>query len=224
MNKVQLVIGNKNYSSWSLRAWLCLKKSGAQFDELLLPLDTPEFEEKIAEYSPSRRVPVLWDGDHYIWDSLAICEYINERFAGGLLWPEDSVSRALGRSMAAEMHSGFTELRKKLPMNCRAHNRVVEMDSALQADLDRIFCLWRDSLENHNDRGPWLLGEFSIVDAMFAPVVLRLGTYNIAIPADLQPYCERLRSDPEIQLWIGDALEEPWIVEADEAGVEAPDA
>jgi glutathione S-transferase len=224
MNKVQLVIGNKNYSSWSFRAWLCLRKSGAQFDELLLPLDTPEFEEKIGDYSPSRRVPALWDDGQCIWDSLAICEYVNERFAGGSLWPEDPLRRGLGRAMAAEMHSGFPQLRNKLPMNCRASNRIVEMDANLQADIDRVFALWGDSRVCHADKGSWLLGEFSIADAMFAPVVLRLGSYDIPVPEDIQIYCEHLRADPDVQLWIDAALKEPWVVAADEAGTEQPGA
>jgi glutathione S-transferase len=224
MNKVQLVIGNQNYSSWSFRAWLCLAKSGAQFDTVVLPLDTPEFAEKIAEYSPTRRVPVLWDDGQCIWESLAICEYVNERFADGDLWPSDTYSRGLGRCMVAEMHSGLLALRSQMPMNCRATNRRVVIDSALQADIDRIFSLWGDSLACHSDKGPWLLGNFSIADAMFAPVVMRLRTYNVEIPADILPYYEQVLSDPEVVRWLDAALRETWVVEADEAGLEQPDA
>jgi glutathione S-transferase len=218
MNKVQLVIGNKNYSSWSFRAWLCLRKSGADFDEVLLPLDTAEFEEKIGDYSPTRRVPVLWDDGQCIWDSLAICEYANERFANGELWPSDTYSRGLGRSMVSEMHGGLTELRNKLPMNCRASARVVELDRALQTDIDRVFSLWGDSLTCHGDKGPWLLGKFSIADAMFAPVVMRLRSYVVPVPEDIQRYCEHVILDSDVQLWLEGALQESWIVEADEAG------
>ncbi len=220
MNKIQLIIGNRNYSSWSFRAWLCLRKSGAKFEELLLPLETPEFEEKIGDYSPTRRVPVLWDDGQCIWDSLAICEYVNERFADNKLWPSDTYSRGLGRCMAAEMHSGFIELRNKLPMNCRANSRKVEIDAALQADIDRLFTLWADSLVCHADKGAWLLGEFSVVDAMFAPVVLRLRAYDIAVPADIQVYCDHMLADPDVQLWLDQASTETWIVQADEAGTE----
>jgi glutathione S-transferase len=218
MSNVQLVIGNKNYSSWSFRAWLCLRKSGTDFDELLLPLDTDEFEEKIGDFSPTRKVPVLWDDGLCIWDSLAICEYANERFANGALWPSDTYSRSLGRSMVSEMHGGLTELRNKLPMNCRASERVVELDRALQADIDRVFSLWGDSLTCHVDKGPWLLGEFSIADAMFAPVVMRLRSYVVPVPDDIQRYCEHVLSDPDVQLWLEGAGQESWIVEADEAG------
>jgi glutathione S-transferase len=217
MANTTLVLGNRNYSSWSLRAWLALRKSGADFDEVLIPLDTPEFERTIGQYSPSRRVPVILHGDLCIWDSLAVCEYVNESYAKGRLWPEDINARGLGRAMAAEMHSGFTEIRNRLPMNCRAENRRVPIDAALQADLDRLFALWRDSLARFGSDG-WLLGQFSIVDAMFAPVVLRLKTYAIEVPGDLQGYCQRVYDDPDVSHWVALALEESWIVEADEAG------
>ncbi|MEH6584784.1 MAG: glutathione S-transferase family protein [Halioglobus sp.] len=223
MNKVQLIIGNRNYSSWSLRAWLCLKKSGANFESIVLPLDTQEFEEKIGDYSPNRRVPVLWDDGQCIWDSLAICEYVNERFANNSLWPEDSYSRGLGRSMVAEMHSGLSELRSKLPMNCRASNRYVELDPLLQDDIDRILALWGDSLTIHSDKGRWLMGDFSIADAMFAPVVLRFRTYGVIVPDSIQPYCDHVLADSDVQLWLRDALQETWIVEADEAGATQAD-
>ena len=218
MSDLQLVIGNKNYSSWSLRAWLALRKSGADFEEILLPLDTPEFAVEIAQYSPSGRVPVLWHEGQCIWDSLAIAEYANEQFADGGLWPEDSYSRAMGRSLAAEMHSGFFALRNELPMNIRARRRV-EGTPALQADLERLFVLWGDSLSCHADVGPWLLGQFSIADAMFAPVVMRLLGYGIEVPEDIQPYVALVDTDVDMAQWKEAALAETWIVDADEAGV-----
>ena len=128
MAEIRLVIGNKNYSSWSLRAWLCLRKCDVDFEEILIPLDTPEFKARISDYSPTGRVPVLWHEGREIWDSLAICEYANEAFAGGRLWPDNLASRGLGRSMVAEMHSGFMFLRSKMPMNCRALDRHVPMN------------------------------------------------------------------------------------------------
>lgn len=220
MVKTQLVIGNCRYSSWSLRAWFCLRKSGAPFEEVLLPLDTPEFAERIAEFSPTGRVPVLWDDGQCIWDSLAICEYINERFANGALWPEDLYSRGLGRSMVAEMHAGFPELRNRMPMNFSARNRAVPMDEALTADIERMFTLWADSLACHSDKGPWLLGDVSIADAMFAPVVVRFSNYGVALPADVAAYCDHVLADEDMQAWREKAAEEPWRVEADEAGTE----
>ncbi len=218
MTEIRLVVGNRNYSSWSYRAWLCLRKSGVGFEEVVLPLDTPEFSARIGELSPTSRVPVLWHGERCIWDSLAICEYVNETFADGRLWPEDAGARALGRSMAAEMHSGFPDLRNEMPMNFRAVNRRVEITSHTQADIERIFTLWSESLARHSGSGPWLLGEFSIADAMFAPVVVRLGNYGVPVPGELQPYLQTHRDDPDIRLWTELAAAETWVVEADEAG------
>jgi len=223
MHGIQLVMGNRNYSSWSLRAWLCLRKSGISFEEVVLPLDSAEFEESIGDYSPTRRVPVLWDDGQCIWDSLAICEYANDNFCDGALWPRDAHSRGLGRAMAAEMHSGFHQLRSKLPMNCRARNRYVPIDDALQADIDRVFSLWGDSLVSHADVGPWLLGRYSIADAMFAPVVIRFLNYGVTLPVDIVPYCEHVLSDPDLIAWCEKAQSEEWIVEADEAGIERDD-
>ncbi len=220
MSEVRLVIGNKNYSSWSLRAWLCLRKCGVNFEEVLLPLDTPEFQQRIIEHSPSGRVPVLWHGGRPVWDSLAICEYANETFAGGRLWPTDLSIRGLGRSMVAEMHSSFMSLRNELPMNCRALNRHVPMSESLQGDIGRVCSLWMSALSAHKNTGPWLLGDFSIADAMFAPVVMRFRNYGVQLPEPVQVYCDHLLSDIDMQAWIEEALKETWIVEADEAGSE----
>jgi glutathione S-transferase len=222
MSELKLVIGNRNYSSWSLRAWLALRKSGAVFDTEVIPLDTPEFRERIPGYSPTGRVPVLWHNGHRIWDSLAIGEYANEQFAGGSLWPSDPPSRGLGRAMAAEMHSGFADLRSKMPMNCRASQRRVPVDGALQADIDRVWEAWSFALSRHRDSGPWLLGRYSLVDAMFAPVVLRFQTYGVEPPAKIRPYCTMVLEDPDLRDWVAAALLEDWVIEQDEAG-ESPE-
>ena len=219
MAELKLVMGNRNYSSWSYRAWLCLRKCEVEFEEVVLPLDTPEFQARIGEFSPTGKVPVLLHEGHCIWDSLAICEYANERFAAGRLWPQDHASRALGRSMVAEMHSGFNGLRSDLPMNFRAENRTVEISPGTRSDIDRVFALWQDSLTRHADDGPWLLGAFSIADAMFAPVVIRLGNYGISVPDTLCAYVEQHWSDPDVQRWAELAALETWVVEQDEAGV-----
>jgi glutathione S-transferase len=219
-DEIQLVIGNRNYSSWSLRAWLALQKSGVSFETVVLPLDTPEFEEKIGDYSPTRRVPVLWHEGRCIWDSLAIGEYVNEQFAGGSLWPLDAASRGMGRAMAAEIHSGFPYLRNKMPMNCRARNRQVPVDRALGADIERIWTLWSDALSAHADAGPWLLGGYSLADAMFAPVVLRFRTYGVAPPRDIELYCRAVLGDPDLQPWLEAAREESWVIDAEEVGEE----
>ena len=220
MAEIRLVLGNKNYSSWSLRAWLCLRKCNIDFDEVLIPLDTAEFNECIGKYSSTGRVPVLWHDGREIWDSLAICEYANEAFADGKLWPQDLASRGLGRSMVAEMHSSFMHLRNEMPMNCRALNRHVPMNEDLRRDIDRICTLWATALTAHENSGPWLLGEFSIADAMFAPVVMRFRNYGVNCGTQVQGYCDHLLADDEMQAWVGEALKETWIVEADEAGSE----
>jgi glutathione S-transferase len=223
MSRLLLVIGNRNYSSWSLRAWLCLRKSGVAFEEQLLPLDTQEFRRDIGALSPAATVPALWHGALCIWDSLAICEYANERFAGGSLWPQDLRRRALGRAMMAEMHSGFRELRQAMPMNFRASGRRVAHTAGLDRDIDRVLALWREARERHAALGPWLLGEYSIADAFFAPVVVRFDGYGVELPAGpVAAYGERVRSDPDIREWAALAREEPWRLEADEAGEEPP--
>ena len=217
MEDFTLVIGNRNYSSWSLRAWLALAHADVEFETVLLPLDTPQFFERIGEYSPSGRVPVLWHDGVCIWDSLAIGEYVNEQFASGGLWPEDSASRAMGRSMASQMHSSFIALRNALPMNIRA-SRVVRLDEATQSDINRVFTLWADARAAHADGGPFLLGQYTLLDAMFAPVVSRFKTYDIALPDDLEDYGKAVLADTAMVQWTAEALQETDIVDADEAG------
>jgi glutathione S-transferase len=218
MSTPLLVIGNKNYSSWSLRAWLAMRKSGVGFEEHRLSLDTPAFEEQIGERSPTRRVPVLRDGDLCIWDSLAICEYANERWAQGALLPADAALRATVRSYCAEMHAGFPELRSRMPMNCRARNRKVSVDDALTADIDRVLQIWSEARERRIGDGSWLLGEFSLLDAMYVPVALRFRTYDVPVPGLAGEFMAVLDSDPDILAWLAEALVETEVVEADEAG------
>ncbi|MFT4769589.1 MAG: glutathione S-transferase [Glaciecola sp.] len=214
---LKLVCGNRNYSSWSLRAWLCLRKAGLNSEVVVLPMDTPEFEARIAEYSPTRRVPVLWIGDELIWDSLAIAETVNERFANASLWPEDPVLRALGRAMAAEMHSGFAALRHALPMNCRATARPVVIEDEVQVDIQRISELWSAAMERSGSDG-WLLGDFSIADAMFAPVAVRFKAYVLDLPEHTQAYVDYWLADPDLQAWMSLARQESWIIEHEEVG------
>ena len=217
MSRPLLVIGNKNYSSWSLRAWLALRKAGVDFEERRLPLDTPTFAREIAALSPSRRVPALWDGDLCIWDSLAIGEYANERWAGGGLLPTEAANRGCARSLCAEMHSSFATLRGSLPMNCRAVGRRVPRTPELTADIDRIFQIWTEALSA--SAGPWLFGQFTLADAMYAPVVLRFVTYGVEAPDGARQYMDAVQEDPDIEAWISDARAETEVVEADEAGM-----
>ena len=207
-----LVIGNKNYSSWSLRGWLPLRKAGIGFDERRLPLDTTPSPMR-AEPKP----PALWDGEHCVWDSLAIGEYVNERWADGKLLPSDPGERALARAFIAEMHSGFMTLRSCMPMNCRAVGRQVEPSAPLQADIDRIFAIWNECLERSG--GPWLFGAFSLADAAYAPVALRFRTYGVDCPAPAQGYVDTVVADPDVAEWIRAGCEETEVVEADEAGI-----
>lgn len=213
-----LVIGNKNYSSWSLRAWLAMRKAGVAFEERRLPLDTPTFAAEIGSLSPSRRVPALWDGDLCIWDSLAIGEYVNERWADGGLLPADPARRALARSLCAEMHAGFPALRAAMPMNCRATGRQVAMTAELGADIDRILTLWSQARDSGAGAGPWLMGDFSLVDAMYVPVAFRFRTYGVAVTDTARAYMDALEEDADIRAWVDAALAETEVVEADEAG------
>ena len=222
MSRVVLVIGNKNYSSWSLRGWLGMRKSGVAFEERWLPLDTPRFHEEIADLSPTRQVPVLWHDARCIWDSLAINEYANETFADGRLWPEDPYQRALARSVSAEMHSGFSALRKRMPMNCRAQGRIVEMDSALEAEIGRILSIWTQCREVASEEGGWLFGRFSIADSMFAPVALRFYSYSVNLPATAQQYVEHVRGDADVAAWMEAGCAEPEVIAAEEVGEDSP--
>jgi len=214
-----LVIGNKNYSSWSLRPWLCLRKAGVEFTEQCLALDTARFEEEIATYSPTRRVPVLWDGSRCVWDSLAIAEYINERWANNTLWPLALPERAWARSVSAEMHAGFACLRESMPMNCRARDRRVTEHKTLQIDIDRVLDIWHECRQQLRGSGDWLFGPFSIADAMFAPMALRFNTYGVELPESARHYVETTLSDPDIGDWIAAAAAESDVIEQAEVGL-----
>lgn len=211
-----LVIGNKNYSSWSLRPWLLLRHFGLPFAEILLPLDTPEFHERIGALSPSRRVPALHDDGLVVWDSLAICEYANERWLDGRGWPRDLATRALARSAAAEMHSGFAALRGQLPMNLRRQPRERHWDEAAQRDIDRVQALWA-GLRARAGGGDFLCGDFGIVDAMFAPVCVRLRGYGVALAPAAEAYVDAIYALPAMREWIDAASHETARVAADEA-------
>ncbi len=214
MENILLVIGNKNYSTWSLRAWLALVKSGVCFEERQLALDTTEFYEQIAEYSPVSQVPVLCIGEHRIHDSLAIAETVNDCFTNGSLLPTDPMQRAEARALCAEMHSGFHAVRNAMPMNIRAVGRRVEHSESIAREIARINAIW-----NRAEPGRWLFGEFSIVDAMYAPVVLRFPTYGVELNGRAARYQQTVINDPDVQRWIAESSAETDIVEADEAGL-----
>jgi glutathione S-transferase len=218
MSQLTLVIGNKNYSSWSLRPWLFLKYIGVPFDEVRIPLYTQEMEEALAPYSPSGKVPVLLEGELRVWESLAICEYLAERFPQARGWPEERGARALARSVAAEMHAGFATLRSELPMNCRARRAGVVPSAAAQADIERVITLWCTCRESFGSGGPWLFGAFGIADAMFAPGALRFHTYGIALPEAARAYAETVRAHPAVVEWVQAARRETEVIERFERG------
>jgi glutathione S-transferase len=196
---LKLVIGNKNYSSWSLRSWILLKHLDEPFTEVVLPLYGEGFRAEIAKYSPAGRVPVLIDGDLHIWDSLAIAEHLAEKTGRG--WPKDRAARAWARSVSAEMHSGFQALRSQCPMNIRATGRRVEQTPDLLSDIARIDEIWRDSRRRFGRGGPWLLGDYSIADAMFAPVVTRFNTYGADLSPESRDYMQVALADPALGEW-----------------------
>jgi glutathione S-transferase len=195
----RLYIGSKNYSSWSLRPWLFLRKVGFEFVEQIIHFDAPDYQAQIAAVSPSRRVPLLIDRGVKIWDSLAICEYAADATAKGL--PAQRTARALARSLAAEMHSGFQALRNECPMNVRARNRRVALTAQLKADVERIDTLWSDCRKEYGGEGRWLFGKFSIADAMFAPVWFRFQTYGAELRPAAQAYLEQALKDPVLGEW-----------------------
>jgi glutathione S-transferase len=204
---LRLVIGDKSLSSWSLRPWMALTHSAIEFEEIRLPLDTDHFYREIRNYSPTGRVPVLIDGDRVVWDSLAICEYVNE-LAGGRCWPTDPAMRAHARSVSAEMHSGLQALRNQWSMAAVLRNLQVALDADGRADVARIDSLWSDCRNRYGDRGPWLFGEYSIADAMYAPVALRFQTYGAELSRTAGAYYTTVLADPLLQRWLREAAHE----------------
>ena len=196
-----LVIGNKNNSSWSLRPYMVMRTFGLAFDEVRILLDTPHFQQDVAHWAPNHRVPALHDDALVIWDSLAICEYVNEQYLDGKGWPADKAARAQARSAAAEMHSGFMALRKQLPMNMRRTPDNYRWNDEAQRDMDRIQALWRELKDAHGAGGPFLCGAFSIVDAMFVPDVSRFISYGVPMDANAQAFDDAIQSMPAWQEW-----------------------
>ncbi|MGI9248739.1 MAG: glutathione S-transferase family protein [Woeseiaceae bacterium] len=216
--KPKLIIGNKNYSSWSLRSWLLLREAGIEFDEHRIVLDTDTSEKEIASFSAAGRVPIMQLGDLTVWDSLAIAETVAERWPEKQLWPADPDERAFARSISAEMHSGFPHLRECMPMNCRAMGRKVHLPDELGDDIDRVIDIWAMCHRHYGDRGGWLFGDFSIADAMYAPVVLRMRTYGINLPESAGFYPHRLLESTAMQEWLAAAECETEVIVADEKG------
>ena len=214
MADLTIYLGNKNYSSWSLRPWLVLKHTGVAFDEVVIPLYEPTSKATIMKYSPSGTVPALRHGELVVWDSLAICEYLAESFPTFQLWPRDHDARAVARSVCAELHSGFQALRAHLPMNVRSSfpNRGVTPE--VQAEVNRVMSIWRDCRKRFGEgKGDFLFGHFSIADATYAPLVTRFRTYKLELERDAETYCETITALPAMQEWIAAARNEPMIID-----------
>ncbi len=207
-----LYIGNKNYSSWSLSAWLVLKQAGISFDEVVIPLYGPDSKAAILKHSPSGRVPCLQHGDVVVWDSLAIAEYLADQFPHAGLWPADPSARAVARGVVAEMHAGFTALRQNMPMNVRAAHPGKGLSPAVREDINRITALWRDCRRRFAGHKPYLFGDPTIADAAYAPVVSRFATYAVVLDEDARDYVRLILDMPALQEWVEAAKQEPWTI------------
>ncbi|WP_119273986.1 glutathione S-transferase family protein [Taklimakanibacter deserti] len=216
MAKLHLVIGNKNYSSWSLRPWMALTMAHIPFEETIIPLDQPQTKKHITEHSEAGFVPVLHHGKLTVWESLAILEYLAEMFPEKKLWPEGKAARAAARSVANEMHCGFAALRSACPMNLRRPRKAVAMNETVKTDVARIDALWRECRRAHGRKGRFLFGPFSNADAMFAPVVTRFDTYDIKVSGESRAYMEAVLATPAFKAWEKAAREETWIIAREE--------
>ena len=218
---MKLIIGNKNYSSWSLRGWLACKQSGLAFAEIQVPLygdDWDARKKQNDEIAPSSgKVPVLWDGDAVVWDSLAIIEYLADKVGRERFWPKDDAARAMARSMVAEMHSSFLALRTQCPMNVRTRVEGAKIDELAKADVVRILTLWAEARARFGRGGPYLFGTFSAADIFYAPVVSRFTSYGIAVPGFALAYMEAIWSHEWLQAWVKAAEAEDWTIEQFEA-------
>ena len=213
MARRTLVIGNKAYSSWSLRGWLALKQTGLPFEEVLIPLNRTESAAALAKHSPSRRVPVLLDGPLRIWETIAIIEHLADTVPDARLWPEDRARRAHARAIAAEMHSGFANLRRHFPMDLKRTPEPRAYPEEVAAEIARIEAIWAECLAANPTGGPFLFGAFSAADAMFAPVATRFRSYAVPVSAASRDYCEAIFAHSPMQEWVAAALKEPWVIE-----------
>jgi glutathione S-transferase len=212
MQRPTLIIANRNYSSWSLRAWLALEATEVEFDEVVVPLGTPETEGEILRWSPTGRVPAFRDGEILLWDSLAICEHLAETHPDAALWPVEPVARAIARSVTAEMHSGFVPLRKHMTMNLRASYPGEGRGEGVEEDIARVTAIWNDCRTRFGAGGDLLFGHFTIADAFFAPIVSRFRTYGVKLSGAAADYMEAVWALPAMQDWIERAHAETWSV------------
>ena len=219
---IKLIIGNKAYSSWSLRGWLATKQSGLHFDEITVPLYDETWDERKREedLAPSSgKVPILWDGDAVVWDSLAIIEYLADKVGRDRYWPKDEVARGMARSMAAEMHCSYMSLRRECPMNIRKTFTDVTVSEDTRTDAIRILQTWAEARSRFGREGPYLFGTFSAADIMFAPVVTRFVTYGFTLPGFAEAYVETMMAHPWMEEWRAAAAEEAWTIKRFEDAV-----
>lgn len=214
MTKLTLYVGNKNYSSWSMRPWLAMTAAGIDFEDVVIPFDFAAGNPNIRAISPTGRVPLLRHGDVLVWESLAIIEYVAELFPGAGLWPADRLARARARSYCMEMLSGFRALRGACPMNIRRQRQVLSVAADVRADVARIEQIWKEALALSG--GPFLFGSFSAVDAMYAPVVNRFDVYDLVADPETLGYMQRVKAHPAYRTWEEAARTEPWVVPEDE--------
>lgn len=215
---LKLILGNKNYSSWSLRPWIAMRNAGIPFEEEVIPLYEPGSSERMAAYSPTGKVPVLLDGDMVIWESLAILEHIAERFPKAQLWPADPKARAHARAISAEMHAGFVPLRRDCPMNMRRESRRLALTAEVAANVRRIEQIWTECRERFGDGGPFLFGAFGAADAMYAPIVSRFASYAIGVGAAAEAYMAAMMALPAWIEWRNAGIAEPWVMPGNEVG------
>lgn len=213
---LKLILGNKNYSSWSLRPWIAMRQAGLVFEEEIIALYEPGSRERVLKYSPAGKVPILIDGDMTIWESLAILDHIAERFPKTELWPSNSKVRAHARAVSAEMHAGFGPLRRHCPMNMRRVGKKRELTAEVAADVRRIEEIWTDCRARFGQGGPFLVGRFSVADAMYAPVVSRFASYAIGVGAACEAYMAAMMSLPAWQEWQIAGVAEPWVMPGNE--------
>ncbi|WP_324697038.1 glutathione S-transferase family protein [Novosphingobium aerophilum] len=220
---MKLIIGNKNYSSWSLRGWLACKQSGLAFEEITVPLFGDDWEAKRSsdDLAPSHgKVPILWDGEAVVWDSLAIIDYLADKVGRDRFWPKDDAARAMARSMVAEMHSSYMALRRACPMNIRTRVQGVSLGEDVRADVVRILTLWAEARARFGKGGPFLFGTFSAADVIYAPVVSRFLTYGVGVPGFAQAYMQAMWEHEWMQQWINAAEAEDWVIEQYETPVQ----
>ena len=213
---IKLIIGNRAYSSWSMRGWLAVKHSGEEFEELVVPMFDEEWEKRREgdEFAPSLgKVPILWDGACVVWDSLAIIEFLADRHGKETYWPQDESACGMARSMAAEMHSGFSNLRRDLPMNVRKTFPFKPLSDEVRNEIERILQLWAQARARFGGSGPFLFGDWCAVDMMYAPVVTRFITYGVPMPPFAELYMKAVLSHPDVIEWIDKAQDEPWVIE-----------